>query len=79
MKDVLFVLVGSEAVLGGEFCSGLFVCFVFVFLLCLSLVLRRGTTSLRIHLASGWGYFVFPSLVFPYLAVRNTFRGICSF
>ena len=32
MKDVLFVVVGIEPALGDDFCcSGLFVCFVFVF------------------------------------------------
>ena len=45
-------------------------CFLFLFVLfvlyCLSHLLRRGTTWLRIHLASGSRYFVsFLSLVFP--------------
>ena len=36
--------------------------FRFCFSECLSHLLRGGTTSLRIHLASGSGYFFFPSL-----------------
>ena len=36
---------------------------------------RGGTASLRVHLASGSGYFFFPSSVFP-CYLRITFRGI---
>ena len=55
MKDVMFVLVGTEPVLVDAFC----VCWlVFVFLFRLA-HLWRGTTSFRVYLPSGPGHLFF--------------------
>ena len=65
-KHVLFVLVGSEPVLGGDFCSDMLVCFVFV--LCFESRFSSGgarpSCVLCIQLAS-LGVFCLPLLVFP--------------
>ena len=60
----------------GAFCFCLLVC---LFLFGLSHLLRGGTTSLRIHVASGSGYFVFPSLVFRCHSSRSVIAGYFYF
>ena len=56
IKYVLFVLVASEPVFGGDlFCSGLLDCFVFVFLLCLQPstdIVERRLSVFSFHIAS---------------------------
>ena len=61
MKRVLLVLVGGEPVLGDAFC----VCWSYLFCTACRMASGRGTTSLRIHLATASGHLFLPLLVFP--------------
>ena len=66
MKDALLVLVGSEPVFGSWWYTRYIIPPVFcLFLFCLSHLLRGGKTELRIHLASGSGYFRLPFFGLP--------------